>query len=152
MDERAISMITGNSFAKRLQGPISRGMLRHMEVNDAPRSDVDQQQYIENPKAGGDGDDAITGDDRLGVIVNESLPGLQPWPSEEDSVDLPLVNMRSKKITPRAIATHLGPGEPASHTEVLAAVQCNVARIHRPRCAEAAGPGNNTFPRRRAHP
>lgn len=80
MDEKAISMITGNSFAKLLQGPISRGMLRHIEVNDATRSDVDQQQYIENTKAGGDGDHEITGDDRLGMIVNETLPGLRPWP------------------------------------------------------------------------
>jgi hypothetical protein len=91
---------------------------------------------------------------RTGIAADGSTDHAAAYPRfvEENSVDLPLINMRSKKITPRAIATHLGPGEPASHTEVLAAIRCNVARIHRPRCAEAVGPRNNTFPRRRAHP
>jgi hypothetical protein len=83
MDEKAISMITGNSFAKLLQRPISGGMLGHTAVNDATRSDFDQQQYIEDAKAGGDGDHEITGYDRLGMIVDECVPGLRrrPWPS-----------------------------------------------------------------------
>ena len=75
MDEKAISMITGNSFAKLLQRPISGGMLGHTAVNDATRSDFDQQQYIEDAKAGGDGDHEITSDDRLDMIVDKCVPG-----------------------------------------------------------------------------
>jgi hypothetical protein len=43
------------------------------------RSDLHQQQYIEDTKAGGDGDHEITGHDRLGMIVDESVPGLRCW-------------------------------------------------------------------------
>ena len=58
-------------------------MLGHTAVNDATRADLDQNQYIEDTKAGGDGDHEITGDDRLRMILDECLPGLRrrPWPS-----------------------------------------------------------------------
>jgi hypothetical protein len=86
VNEEAIGVVAGNGFAKLLQSPISRGMLGHIEVNDAARSDFDQQQYIEDTKAGGDGDYEIAGDDRLGMIVDECVPGLRcrRWPSGED--------------------------------------------------------------------
>jgi hypothetical protein len=54
-------------------------MLGHTAVNDATRSDLDQQQYIEDTEAGGDGDHEITGDDRLRMIVDECVPGLRCW-------------------------------------------------------------------------
>ena len=78
MDEKAMFMITGNSFAKLLQRPVRGGMLGHTAVNDTTRSDFDQQQYIEDAKAGGDGDHEITGDDRLGMIVDKCVPPRRP--------------------------------------------------------------------------
>ena len=77
MNEKAIGVVTGNGFAKLLQGPISRGMLGHIAVKNATRSDFDQQQHVEDTKAGGDGDHEITGNDRLRIIVDECLPGLR---------------------------------------------------------------------------
>ena len=55
-------------------------------MNDATRSDFDQQQYIEDTKTDGDGGHEITGDDRLGMIVDECVPGLRcrPWPSGQN--------------------------------------------------------------------
>ena len=50
--------------------------LGDIAVNDATRSDFDQQPYIEDAKAGGDSDHEITGDDCLGMIVDECAPGL----------------------------------------------------------------------------
>jgi len=69
MNQETIGVVARNGFAKLLQCPISRGMLVHIVVNDATRSDFDQQQYIEDTKAGGAGDHEITGDDSLRMII-----------------------------------------------------------------------------------
>jgi hypothetical protein len=75
VNQETICMVTRNGFAKLLQGPLRRGMLGHIEVNDATRADLDQHQYVEDTKAGGDGDHEIAGHDRLCMIVDERVPG-----------------------------------------------------------------------------
>jgi len=73
VNEEAIGVVTRDGFAKLLQSPICGGMLGHIAVNDAPRSDFDQQQYIEDTQPDGDCDHEIAGDDRLGMIVDEGV-------------------------------------------------------------------------------
>ena len=55
-DETAGTLPHGH-LTKLLQGPVCRGMRRHVEVSDAPGSYLHSDKYIENAKASGHDDE-----------------------------------------------------------------------------------------------
>jgi hypothetical protein len=91
MDDEAILAPSRKSFPKLLQCLLSRGVRRHIALQDTSRSELEDHEHIEELEFGGDCHHEVTSDDRIGVVAYECRPVLRrsssrsrviypPWP------------------------------------------------------------------------
>ena len=76
MDQEAIRGLACDRGTTLLDRPVRRRMLAHIPMDDPARADVEDDEHIEDPKAGRDGDEEITREDRVRVIAYEGGPAL----------------------------------------------------------------------------
>ena len=69
-------VIARQSVAKLLGGPGSGGMRSCRGVDDAPRSNLDEDKGVDSAQSEGRGNDEIAGDDRMCMVANKRSPAL----------------------------------------------------------------------------
>jgi len=77
VNDELIAFISGHTLSELLQRPVGRWMLRHVEVKDAPRPNLHDHQYIDEPKCGRRHNKEVRSNDRFGMIAHESHPPLR---------------------------------------------------------------------------
>ena len=59
VNEKALRLIAGNHRAELLDGPVGRGVLRHVPMHDSACADLQDDEYIQRAKARRDGHEEI---------------------------------------------------------------------------------------------
>ena len=63
MEQEAVAMVSGNSFAQLLEHPWGCGMSRHIAVEHAARGVLHHHKHVEQANSGGDHHTEVTRDD-----------------------------------------------------------------------------------------
>lgn len=75
--EQIASRVVGRQgVAELLDYPVCGGMRGRSGVDDASRSDLDQDECVDGAPSNGRGDDEVAGDDGVGVVAHERAPAL----------------------------------------------------------------------------
>ena len=81
VENEAVPRFRRDDFAELLNRPFRGGMLRHMPVKDATRTDLEDDEDIEDAKADGHGRKEVTGHDGVRMIPHKRRPPLRPPPA-----------------------------------------------------------------------
>jgi hypothetical protein len=74
MNEKPISVLAWDRLPELLGGPFCRGVGSHIAVQNPPRTQFQNDEYIEKLEAGGHRHQEVAGDYRVGVIAHEYCP------------------------------------------------------------------------------
>jgi hypothetical protein len=74
MNEKPISVLARDGFSELLCGPLCRGVGSHIAVQNPPRTQFQNDEYIEKLEAGGHRHQEVAGDYSVGVIAHEYRP------------------------------------------------------------------------------
>jgi hypothetical protein len=82
MDQKAVGVVRWDRVAQLLQGPQRRGVRRHIDVQDTTCRVFHEYKDVEEPKGRRHHDAEVTGNDRLGMVVDKHPPALggNMWP------------------------------------------------------------------------
>jgi hypothetical protein len=96
VEDEPVGRLGGDDRAKLLDRPRRRGMLRHVPVEDPTRTDLEDDEDIEDAEADGHRREEVTGEDRVRMIphkrrlsVSNSLSGGNPELHEVPAVRSP---------------------------------------------------------------
>ena len=73
--------LRGDDRAKLLDRPLRRGMLGDIPVEDPTRTDLEDDEHIEDAEAGGHHREEVTGHDRVRMIPHKRRPALGSPPA-----------------------------------------------------------------------
>jgi hypothetical protein len=77
MNQYAVRVISWNGFTELLDGPLSGGTGRHIDMKQPSAGMLNHYKYIEDTKSRGNCHAEITCDNPLGVIANKGGPALR---------------------------------------------------------------------------
>ena len=78
VEDEPVRRLRSDDCAKLLNRPLRRGMLRHIPVEDATRTDLEDDEDIEDAKGDGHGREEVTRHDRVCMIPHKRRPPLGP--------------------------------------------------------------------------
>ena len=76
MNDESVSFIACNTFPKLLQSPIGRRMPRNIEMKEPSRTDLHNDEDVDQLECRRHDNEEIAGDDGLGVITHKRHPSL----------------------------------------------------------------------------
>jgi hypothetical protein len=85
MDKVLMSAFLPHDRAQLLQRPVRARVRCHIDVGQSTRAVLDDNKHVQHPKRRSDRNEEVTGENRLGMVLQERGPaliatGLPRWP------------------------------------------------------------------------
>lgn len=74
VDQELVLLLPREGVAELLNGPLGARMIRHIAVQDSPRTDFHDDVHVQYTKSSGDDIEEVAGDNILGVVADECVP------------------------------------------------------------------------------
>jgi hypothetical protein len=91
-----VRRLRSDDCAKLLNRPLGGGMLSHIPVENATRTDLEDDEYIEDPKADGHGREEVTGHDGVRMIPHKRRPPLGSPPAAPGPLGAEIASDRAR--------------------------------------------------------
>ena len=95
-EHEPVRRLRSDDGAKLLNRPLRGGMLRHIPVEDATRTDLEDDEYIEDAKADGHRREEVAGDDRVRMIPHKRRPPLGPLSAPPGPLNAEIASDRAR--------------------------------------------------------